>query len=216
MRLRFIAIATIVAGATALAQDDPVPRFGTTVVVPFGLRGLIYNVRKNTTHLPDNLHKRKPTGKPIYTESLNVPPQMFEKGFPGVTARFEWFAIDYTGRFWIAKPGTYRFALTSDDGANLYIDGDLIIDNDGIHPPRTRESRVDLKRGIHTLRVPYFQGPRFMVALVLEVAGEGEDLRVFSTNEFKPPPNPATWMSPGNPSNVGDPLTGQTDARPQN
>ena len=36
-------------------------------------------------------------------------------------------------------------------------------------------------------------GPRFQVALVLSVAGPGEPLRVFSTDEFKPPPNPEDW-----------------------
>jgi len=43
------------------------------------------------------------------------------------------------------------------------------------------------------MRVSYFQGPRFQVALVLKVAGPGEALRIFSTEEFKPPSNPETW-----------------------
>ena len=50
-----------------------------------------------------------------------------------------------------------------------------------------------LAGGIHQIRVSYFQGPRFEVALVLRVAGEGEHWRVFSTDEFKPPPNPDDW-----------------------
>jgi hypothetical protein len=32
------------------------------------------------------------------------------------------------------------------------------------------------------------------VALVLCVAGPGEEWRIFSTEEFKPPSNPATWL----------------------
>jgi hypothetical protein len=179
----------------AFAQQDPIPTFGTTVVIPFGLRGLIYYIRSNTTQLPD-LHKLKPRGRAIYTETLNVPPQNFEQGFPGVTKRFEWFAIDYTGRFWIDKPGMYNFELTSDDGSKLYIDAELIVDNDGVHPPRTRDGSVALRRGIHSMRVEYFQGPREQVALILKVARPGEDLRIFSTEEFKPPPNPADWVLP--------------------
>lgn len=35
------------------------------------------------------------------------------------------------GKFWIEKAGTYRFALTSDDGSLLYIDDMLPISNDG-------------------------------------------------------------------------------------
>src|SRR5262249_20289985 len=146
------------AAPAGFAQEE-VPKFGTTVVVPLGLSGSVYHIRRNATKLPD-FHKLKPKGT-IYTASLNIPPQSFQQGFPGVTRRFEWFAIDYTGRFWIEKPGLYRFALTSDDGAQLYIDSQLIVDNDGVHPPTTIEGTVELAGGVHRLRVPYFQGPRF-------------------------------------------------------
>lgn len=166
-------------------------KFGTTVVMPSGLRGVVYHIRRNTTRLP-NFHKLKPAGA-IYTSSLNVPSQDFRQGFPGVTKRFEWFAIDYTGRFWIDKPGEYNFVLTSDDGAVLYIDDDMVVDNDGLHPAKDEEGSVTLSGGVHRIRVSYFQGPRFDVALVLRVAAAGEELRVFSTDEFKPPAHPDSW-----------------------
>ncbi len=173
------------------AQEEPVAHFGTTVVLPSGLQGAVYHIRRNTSRLPD-FKKMKPVGI-IYTSELNIPPQDFQQGFPGVTKKFEWFAIDYSGRFWISKPGVYRLALTSDDGARLYIDDDLVVDNDGTHPPATVASSTTLAGGIHRIRVSYFQGPRFQVALVLEVAAEGEQLRIFSTDEFKPPANPEDW-----------------------
>ncbi len=175
----------------ALAMQEPVPKFGTTVVIPGGLRGLVYHIPHNTQRLPD-FAKLKPVGT-IYTSSLNVPPQDFRDGFPGVTKRFEWFAIDYTGRFWIEKPGLYTFVLTSDDGARLYLDDQLIIDNDRQHEPEDRTGSIRLSSGIHRIRVPYYQGPRFQVALVLEVAPPNEPLRIFSTDEFKPPPHPENW-----------------------
>jgi len=162
--------------------------FGTTVVIPAGLHGLIYHIRQNSKKLPD-FHKLKPVGS-IYTSSLNIPPQDFQQGFPGVTKRFEWFAIDYSGRFWIEHPGAYEFALLSDDGSRLYIDGGLVIDNDGVHPPQEETGSIELSKGVHTIRVSYFQGPRFQVALVLKVAAPGEPLRIFSTDELKPPPEP--------------------------
>jgi hypothetical protein len=174
------------------AQDASIPTFGTTVVIPSGLRGQVYFIRHNSKRLP-NFAKLEPVGT-IYTSALNVPPRAFSEGFPGVTDRFEWFAIDYTGRFWIEKPGVYEFALTSDDGAKLYIDDRELIDNDGQHEPVTKQGRIDLSGGIHRIRVSYFQGPRYMVALVLTVAGPDDiDLRVFSTDEFKPPPHPEDW-----------------------
>ena len=174
------------------AQEPPRPTFGTTVVIPSGLKGLIYYVRENTDRLPDFEHLKKPVGA-IYTSELNIPTQDFRQGFPGVTKRYEWFAIDYMGRFWIAKPGMYSFMLTSDDGARLYIDDQLIADNDGTHPAQDRYASLRLTRGVHTIRVSYFQGPRFQVALILRIAGPGEELRIFSTEEFKPPSNPESW-----------------------
>jgi hypothetical protein len=167
------------------------PTFGTTVVIPSGLRGEVYHIPWDTEHLPD-FAKLKPRGT-IYSASLNVPERNFREGFPGVTKRFEWFAIDYFGRFWIEKPGEYRFDLLSDDGSKLYVDDRLLIDNDGIHAAEERSGSVSLEGGIHRIRVSYFQGPRDAVALVLRVAGPGEQLRVFSTDEFRPPPNPEDW-----------------------
>src|SRR4051812_47996445 len=112
------------------AEEEPVAVFGTTVVIPSGLKGDIYHLPSNTQSL-DVLTRLHPHGS-IYTTSLNVPPQDFRVGFPGITDLFEWFAIDYSGKFWIENPGLYRFRLISDDGAMLYIDGELVADNDGV------------------------------------------------------------------------------------
>jgi hypothetical protein len=172
------------------AQDvqEPTVTFGTTVVIPSGLEGKIYNIRRYSKKLPSFKH-RKPVGT-IYATSLNIPPQDFKLGFPGVTNRVEWFAIDYKGRFWAEKPGYYDFSLMSDDGSKLYIDGAMVIDNDGTHPPVERKDSVKLSHGVHDIRVSYFQGPRLAVALVLMVAPPGEKLRIFNTNDLKPPPAP--------------------------
>jgi hypothetical protein len=194
--LAALVIAGLGAGGLAIAQEEPVPTFGTTVVVPGGLLGVIYYISPLSKVLPD-FQWLDPLGV-IYTSALNVTPRAFQEGFPGVTDRYEWFAIDYSGRFWIEKPGLYRFELTSDDGSRLYIDGRVVVNNDGVHPPETRIASLPLDGGIHRIRVSYFQGPRDQVALVLRVAGPGEEWRVFSTDEFKPPPDPSTWAYPRN------------------
>ena len=184
--------------STARGQEDklaqsgePTTDFGTTVVNPSGLRGEIYDIRSDTWKLPD-FEKLKPIGT-IYTTSLNIPSRSFTAGFPGVTKRFEWFAIDYRGKFWIEDPGRYYFALRSDDGSRLYIDDKLLIKNDGIHAPWTEYGKIDLAGGIHSIRVSYFQGPREMVALILAVARGKDQWRVFDTNHFRPPVNPRDW-----------------------
>ncbi len=191
MRRAFcFAVVLLSVHANGRAQpSDPV--FGTTVVIPSGLRGEIYFLPPNTTKLP-GFSSLDPVGT-VYTSQLNVTPRQFTEGFPGVTDRIEWFAIDYEGRFWIEKPDHYVFALTADDGARLYVDGRLLIDNDGIHEPQRRTAAVPLSGGIHRIRVSYFQGPRFAIALVLEVKPPSQPFRVFSTDEFRPPANPADW-----------------------
>jgi len=176
-------------------QASGAATFGTTVVIPSGLRGLVYYLRPGEAWLPD-FSRLKPAGV-IYTTSLNVPPQDFSLGFPGISNRYEWFAIDYTGRFWIQTPGEYQFSLTSDDGSKLYIDERRLIDLDGMHPPETQFARIKLDCGLHYIRVSYFQGPRFQVGLLLSVSGGGKKWRIFSTEEFKPPPTPEEWNCGG-------------------
>ena len=116
-----------------------------------------------------------------------MPPRPFDEDFPGVTDRFEWFAIDYSARFSISEPGTYRFALPSDDGSILHIDSKKVIQNDRQHPIVEKSGSAYLKMGEDAIRVSYFQGPRFHVALVLRVARpEDPELRIFHTDDFKP------------------------------
>jgi len=191
----------------ALAQEQE-PTFGTTVVVNSGFKGLVYHIPEASEHLP-TFENLKPKGT-IYTPSLNVTPRDFRAGFPGVTNRIEWFAIDYTGRFWIEKQALYRFSLTSDDGSRLYIDGQLVVDNDGIHPAQERSGSLELEGGVHDVRVSYYQGPGTSVALVLLIAGPGEDYRVFNTEEFKPPPDLKTWIFPEN-RHASTPIAGAVE-----
>jgi hypothetical protein len=178
------------------AQQEEIPVFGTTVVLPSGLKGEVYNLKANTAKLP-NFRRMKPVGV-IYTNSLNIAPREFTAGFPGVTERFEWFAIDYTGRFWIDQPGAYRFELTSDDGSKLYVDDRLLIDNDGGHIVQARMGETMLSGGIHGIRVSYFQGRRYHLALILKVKGPGDSVwQVFSTEALKPPAHPEDWKFGG-------------------
>ena len=183
--------ASVLCAQSLPLSDAPITTFGVTVVDGFGLRGDIYLLEPGTQRLPD-FKKMKPVGS-IYTRQLNVRPREFQAGFPGVTDRFEWFAIDYNGYFYISDPGKYRFIVASDDGAKLFLDDKLVIDNDGVHPLRAGECTVKLKGGIHTLRLSYFQGPRAHLALMLGVARPRQDWKIFSTNDFQAPRHPEDW-----------------------
>ena len=188
----FLLLFTALAFAQDKAEDAGPVKFGTTVVASSWFRGQIYHLHHWATKLPD-FRKMRPVGS-IYTPVLDVKPTMFSSGFPGVTNRYEFFGIDYTTRFWVGAPGRYRFALLADDGADLYIDDRLVIENDGQHPPLEKLGEVELGPGIHSMHVPYYQGPKYLVALVLKVAGPSEkEFHIFSTEDFKPPPDAKDW-----------------------
>lgn len=187
------ALAAQHAGEPSLSADVT---FGTTVVIPSGLRGVVYFIPKNTTVLPDFQSEGVQRVGEIWTNELNILPRHWHSGFPGLTDRFEWFAIDYTGRFWVAHPGRYTFALLSDDGSRMFLDGSPVIDNDCQHSPDLRIAAVQLEGGVHSIRVLYFQGPRDCLALVLAVAGPDRQWSIFDLREFEPPSDPAEWSFP--------------------
>jgi len=191
VRVAGLILATWMAAGATGDQEQSGYTFGTTVVDLSALEGRVYLLDPKTEKLP-NFEHMKPVGS-VYATSLNVWPQSFSEGFPGLTDRFEWFAIVYTGKFWIEKPGEYRFSLLSDDGAKLRVDGKLLVNNDGIHRADAASAGATLSRGAHEIEVEYFQGPRFTLALVLAVSPPGEQWRIFNTNDFKPPPDPSEW-----------------------
>ncbi|WP_081658613.1 PA14 domain-containing protein [Sporomusa ovata] len=78
------------------------------------------------------------------------------------------------------------FALNSDDGSRLYIDGNLAIDNDGIHSLAMEEASVFLNPGTHSIRVEYFQGPRYELALQLFITPPGGEQTIFSLADYPP------------------------------
>lgn len=51
---------------------------------------------------------------------------------------------------------TYRFFTRSDDGSKLYIDGQLVVDNDGDHGAFWQYGDIILDKGKHRLKIEYF------------------------------------------------------------
>lgn len=66
-------------------------------------------------------------------------------------------AVQMSGLLYAPRNGTYRFYLTSDDGSRLVIDGEEIIDNDGLHGPLTKVGSVWLSQGLHTIGAELFE-----------------------------------------------------------
>jgi hypothetical protein len=191
--VRNLANGAVGAGMLRLAQPivplihlpdgiQPTTSFGTTSPSATGFCGDVYTLPPATVSLP-RFSALQPVA-PLYATALNVFSKFFTEGIPGVTSRTEWLGINYQGSFWLQNADTYEFELTSDDGAKLYIDDKLIIDNDGVHSAIGRRGKVQINPGEHHMRVAYFQGPPVQAALILLVKTPGTKWKLFDTRDF--------------------------------
>jgi len=60
---------------------------------------------------------------------------------------------------WIqaATEGNYTMSVTSDAGSQLFIDGLLVVDNNGLHTYTEKTGTIYLKPGFHSIRIPFFE-----------------------------------------------------------
>lgn len=68
------------------------------------------------------------------------------------------FGLTYEGYIDIPTTGLYTFGTASDDGSTLAIDGQTVVDNDGLHGPDPATGQIALKSGKHRIQASYFQG----------------------------------------------------------
>ncbi len=139
--------------------------FGTDAMPGHGLIGQVY-VPGGPIHQMPNFDLLTPVYTFI-TPNLDVPQRRYTEGFPTPETQsvVENFAIRFRGELAIDTPGRYTFGLYADDGAKLYVDGALVVDNDGVHPARGKQGHIVLTAGIYPVEIHYFQGPREFIAL---------------------------------------------------
>jgi alpha-L-fucosidase len=80
-----------------------------------------------------------------------------------VTDNFELLPLcpDKCGLVWqgylnFDQTAGYTFSTSSDDGSRLYIDGQLVVNNDGDHGLTTKTGSAFLQRGWHSVKVVYY------------------------------------------------------------
>ena len=67
------------------------------------------------------------------------------------------FAYNYMGYIDVPEDGVWCFALTSDDGSELVVDGVRVVINDGSHDPVTATGKIPLQKGLHSFKLHYFE-----------------------------------------------------------
>ncbi len=169
-------VASVQPSPSVLASASPSPSnpFGQTDDgMSNGLVGEVYELTYNIPKLPTDFESY-PHKATILVKNLNVPNRSFSEGFPDVPELFEWFGIVFSGRIIIPLSGTYNFKLNSDDGSKLFINDQLVIDNDGQHSQAAKTGSIYLSQGVHKIVVQYFQGPRYHIALELFFKASGD------------------------------------------
>jgi len=86
--------------------------------------------------------------------------------------RKENFGLRFRGFIRVPATGVYGFHLSSDDGSRLLVDGQAVVENDGIHGMGERTGWVGLEAGLHPFELDYFQGC-CGIGLRLDVDGPG-------------------------------------------
>jgi hypothetical protein len=86
------------------------------------------------------------------------------------------------GEFQVDTPGVHTFFLNSDDGSKLFIDDQLVIDNDGDHSLLELQGTKELAAGRHTIRIEFFESGGEAI-LELDVAGPGMKRQPFPVDK---------------------------------
>ena len=138
------------------------------------------------------------------------------------------FAVRLKGYFDIKEAGVYGFKLASDDGSRLLINGELVIDHDGLHGASSKSAKIKLDKGYHAFNMDYFQaagGKAYMLSWKPPSAKDYQpipDLQILHYKKDRPknavaPPMASTTRLPGDGFAVEDvhPSYELSQARPE-
>ncbi len=115
-----------------------------------------------------------------------------------IADRNDGIAFQFYGYIKINKTGLYDFYIQSDDGGKVYIDNNLVVSNDGIHPIQESKGKIVLEKGLHSITVKFFEnyGGEFLL-----VYYSGPDLlkRIIPDSAFY---IPTSWKCSDNKRNL--------------
>jgi S1-C subfamily serine protease len=67
------------------------------------------------------------------------------------------YGLRFTGFIKIKDEGLYTFKLSSDDGSQLSIGNQLLVDNDGLHAVTSSVGLIRLRAGMHPISITFFE-----------------------------------------------------------
>jgi mono/diheme cytochrome c family protein len=113
------------------------------------------------------------------------------------------FGMRFDGFLHVPRDGNYTFHLGSDDGSQLFIGGNRVIDNNGVHPHTVKTAATKLTAGAHAIRVDYAQGGgEWTLELHFEGPGVPKQEAYASISPDKNTPPPSKAVKDKNDKNV--------------
>jgi len=99
---------------------------------------------------------------------------------------FDDVSIRWSGKIKAPRSGEYEFITRSDDGARLWIDDKLIIDDWEEHAEEDRSAKINLEKGYHSIKVEYFDAKLFASMKLMWVIPGKQKQKVISPFYLKP------------------------------
>lgn len=109
--------------------------------------GLHYNYYEGDWDLIPKLWEMKPDRKG----------RVNKLSLKSIEPREDFYGVDIFGFLNIEKEGEYTFYLISDDGSKLFVNNQLLIDNDGLHSSKEVSGKITLEKGKHPFKIFYFE-----------------------------------------------------------
>lgn len=97
-----------------------------------------------------------PQFKPYTAPNATHPVETLDLKGAAFAPMKDYFVSEVEGYLNVAVAGRYGFRLISDDGSKLWIDGELVVDADGLHGAEPRDGEIQLALGEHALRIRHF------------------------------------------------------------
>ncbi|MGA2656274.1 MAG: LamG-like jellyroll fold domain-containing protein [Verrucomicrobiota bacterium] len=121
------------------------------------------------------------TNPPTYATTFDALSYSNSPFWPGAQAIQT--AARFSGTLFVPTDGAYTFYGSSQDGSSVSIDGQLVVNDDGIHSPTETTGSVALTHGPHAFQALYFQG---LDAASIQVSWSGPGLarRLVQRSDF--------------------------------
>ncbi len=165
----------LAAAAPALSYHFDRARHGAGT----GIHGVVY--RDNPWNRCDRFLNQLQPANTIQIDARNFQNlAVWSEGPPPYAAPF---TIQWIGLFRTVRGGEYEFQLTSDDGACLYIDRVLVIEDWGPHGRQSETAQIELSSGEHQIALRY-RNTIGDGALRLDWGLRGEELQAMASDSF--------------------------------